>query len=417
MKLAFVVQRYGADIAGGSEAHCREIAERLASHHDITVLTTCAHDYVTWQNALPEGETLERGVRVIRFPVKRPRDLKHFATISDDVFDRPAPSRSKQEEWFRANGPDCPGLLAHLKRHGRTYDRVGFWTFRYAPSYFGVPLVADRAVLVPTAEEDPAIDLPVLRDFFRLPSAYLFLTPEEKTLVCERAGRALEPSAIIGAGLDPAPALDAAPVLARHGIGEPYVLYLGRVDRNKGCDTLLEYFQRFAKKGDAPTLVLAGPAKMQIPEHPQIRALGYVSDELRDALLAGARTLIVPSPYESLSIVLLQGWNRAVPALVNGKCRVLQGQVRRANGGLYYESARDFEEALRFLLTHDYERSALGRQGLAYVEREYRWPTVLDRVSEIFAMRSPAGTTNPEPRTSNPEPRTSNLEPRTQNRT
>lgn len=384
MKLAFVVQRYGADIAGGSEAHCREIAERLAPLHDITVLTTCARDYVTWRNAMPAGETIERGVRVVRYPVRKPRNLKQFADVSDEVFEGNA-SRERQVEWFSSNGPDCPPLIEHLERHGRTYDRVLFWTYRYAPSYFGLPLVADRAILVPTAEEDAAIDLAVLRDFFRLPAGYLFLTPEERALVCARARRRLEPSEVIGAGLDPADPIDAPAVLQHHGIPPRYVLYLGRVDRNKGCDTLLDYFGSYAERDPSTVLILAGPAKMQIPVHPLIRALGYVSDELRDALLAGARALIVPSPYESLSIVLLQAWNRGVPALVSARCRVLDGQVRRADGGLSYDSARSFEESLRFLLTHEREREALGRQGLAYVEREYRWATVLSRIEAVLA--------------------------------
>ena len=391
MKLAFVVQRYGADIAGGSEAHCRELAERLAPRHDITVLTTCARDYVTWENTYPPGTTRERGVTVMRFAVAQPRRLKLFADLSDEVFDGRA-SIEQQEAWFRENGPIVPGLIEHLRAHASRYDRVLFWTFRYYPSFFGLPLVADRAVLVPTAEDDPAIRLPILEDYLQLPAGYLFLTPEEEALVTSRAGQPLRPARTIGIGLDPVGPPPPRDVLDALDIPNDYVLYLGRVDRNKGCHTLLDYFQAYASEHDAPALILAGPAKLQVPRHPRIRALGYVADEVREALLAHARLLIVPSPYESLSIVLLEGWNRAVPALVNAHCRVLAGQVMRANGGLHYRTAAEFSEALTWLLAHDAERRTLGRQGLAYVEREYRWPTVLDRVEQLLAAVTAAST-------------------------
>ena len=383
MKLAFVVQRYGTDIAGGSEAHCRELAERLSPRHDISVLTTCARDYVTWANALPAGRSQERGVTVYRFPVARRRRLKAFAELSDEVFAGPT-SRDRQDAWFRENGPETPALLDHLRQHGASFDAVLFWAYRYYPSYFGVPLVADRAVLVPTAEDDRAIDLDVLGEFFRMPAGYIFLTPEEESLVSTRAGRALRPATVIGTGLEAASSIDAASILERKGIPADYVLYLGRVDRNKGCDTLLEYFQTFANGADAPTLILAGPTTMRIPAHRRIRALGYVSDDLREALLANARALVVPSPYESLCIALLEAWNHAVPALVNARCRVLQGQVTRADGGLFYRSEREFHEALAFLLSNGSQRTALGRQGLAYVDREYRWPIVLGRVEALL---------------------------------
>ena len=383
MKVACIVQRYGAGIAGGSEAHCRDIVERLAARHDVTVLTSCARDYVTWANALPAGESREGGVRIIRFPVVQTRRLKLFADISDEVFAGPAPA-ARQEAWFKENGPETPALLDHLRHQGASYDVALFWAYRYYPSYFGVPLVPGRAVLVPTAEEDRAIDLDVLGDFFQRPAGYIFLTPEEERLVSTRAGRELRPRAIIGSGLEPAPATDAASVLASHRLPERYLLYLGRVDRNKGCETLLDYFQQVASASDVPPLVLAGPAKMRIPAHPKILPLGYVSDELREALLARAMALIVPSPYESLSIALLEGWNHGVPALVNGRCKVLDGQVRRANGGLVFRSAAEFEEALTYLLSHPQERVAIGRQGREYVEREYRWPTVMSRVERLL---------------------------------
>ena len=378
MRLACVVQRYGAGVAGGSERHCRELALRLAATHDVTILTTCAADYVTWDNEFPAGESADGPLRVRRFPVSRSRRLKRFAELSDEVFDGRAPD-AQQEDWFRENGPDCPALLDFLRAEGARFDLVLFWTFRYAPSFFGVPIVRDRAVLLPTAEEDRAVDLSILESFFQLPAAYLFLTPEEEALVSTRAGRPLQPSAVIGMGLDAAP-----PAAMPSSVREPYLLYVGRVDRNKGCDTLLEYFTDYAASHDGLSLVLAGPAKMQIPAHPRVRALGRVSDAERDALLQSALALVVPSPFESLSIVLLEGWNRAVPAIVNARCAVLKGQVRRANGGLYYRSSAEFEEAVETLRASEPDRRALGAQGLAYVEREYRWPTVMERVQRLL---------------------------------
>lgn len=400
MKLALVIHRYGADFAGGSEAHCRQLAERLAERHDVTVLTTCARDYVTWANHYPEGRTDVNGIPVLRFRVERERNLKAFADLSDEVFYQAAPA-DRQEAWFRENGPQSPALLDHLRQHGGEHDLVLFWAFRYANSYFGVPLAADRAVLVPTAEDDPAIRLDVLERYFRLPVGFLFLTPEEETLVETRAGTALEPSAVIGAGLDPVTAHpDRAPLDAL-GIPENFVLYLGRIDQNKGCPTLFEYFSNHVRDGGVDTtLVLAGPATLPVPDHPRIRSLGFVDPAVRDALLAHARALIVPSPFESLSMVLLEGWNHGVPALVNRNCDVLQGQVRRANGGFHYRSGREFSAALSRLLTRDTEARTIGRQGRDYVEREYRWPIVMERVERLLqeaavkaAQRTSTGAT------------------------
>lgn len=384
MKLACVIHRYGAELAGGSEAHCRQLAERLAAAGaHVTVLTSCATDYVTWANDYPAGTSTINGVTVTRFPVRRPRRLKVFADLSDEVFDSRAPA-DRQVEWFRENGPDVPALLDSLRERGRDYDLVLFWSFRYAPTFFGLPLVADRAVLVPTAEEDPAVSLDVLEGFFRKPAGFLFLTPEEQQLVSSRAGQPLEPSAVIGAGLDPA-ATPPASALKPLGLPPAFVFYLGRIDRNKGCHTLFEYFTDHLEAGGTDvTLVLAGPARIPIPSHPRIRALGLVDDARRDALLAAAAALIVPSPFESLSMSLLEGWNHGTPALVNADCAVLEGQVRRADGGVWYRSAREFSAGLTWLLDHPAEARALGAQGRAYVEREYRWPTVMQRVDGLL---------------------------------
>ena len=123
---------------------------------------------------------------------------------------------------------------------------------------------------------------------------------------------------------------------------------------------------------------------MPIPSHPSIKCLGVVDDAMRETLLAKARLLVVPSPFESLSMVLLEAWNQGLPALVNGRCAVLHGQVVRANGGLSYRYASEFAASLTYLLTHPDVARRLGQQGLAYVEQEYRWPHVMQKVEEFL---------------------------------
>jgi glycosyltransferase involved in cell wall biosynthesis len=382
VNLACVIHRFGADIAGGSEGHCRLIAEHLAAHHDVTILTTCAQDHITWRNHYPPGESRVGPLRVLRFPVARERHLHRFIDLSDLVFaDRATPE--EQEQWFRENGPETPELLEHLRRHGAEYDWVLFWSYRYYDTYFGLPLVADRAVLVPTAEEDPLIHVDVLRRFFELPKGFLFLTPEEEALVGRRAP-AGTPSAIIGCGLDPAAGgADAARLDALH-IADPFVLYLGRIDPNKGCAALVRHFLRYADHGRHVQLAMAGPASMPIAEHPSIRPLGFVDEGVREALLTNARALVMPSPFESLSMVLLEAWNHGLPVLVNARCKVLRGQVQRANGGLYYGNTIEFIAALDYLLDHPDTARRLGEQGLAYVEREYRWPVVMAKIEALL---------------------------------
>jgi len=93
---------------------------------------------------------------------------------------------------------------------------------------------------------------------------------------------------------------------------------------------------------------------------------------------------MMPSPFESLSMVLLEAWNHGLPALVNARCKVLRGQVERADAGLYYGNTVEFIAALDYLLDHPEQARQLGRQGLAYVDREYRWPIVMGKIETLL---------------------------------
>ncbi len=375
MKLAVIVQRYGAELNGGAELHARYVAEHLARHAEIEVLTTCATDYITWRNELNPGVEQVNGVQVRRFPVSRERDAHEFGQRSTVVFEEPH-SVTAELGWLRSEGPTSPSLVNHLRRHGDTYDYCLFFSYRYYHAYHGIRVAGPRALLVPTAERDPALGLHIFGGSFRGVRALMYNSFEEQALINAVAKNDDVPGVVVGIGSE-VPA-HPAPQRFRQatGIEGPVLIYIGRIDENKGCRELFDYFQRYARLSPQLSLVLIGNPVMPIPEHPRIRHLGYVTDQEKFDALAAADLLVMPSQYESLSMVTLEAWALSRPVLANGRCDVLCGQCIRSNGGLYYENYAEFSETLHSIVSNSSLRDALGANGRAYFNAHYTWPVI-----------------------------------------
>ncbi|RPJ54450.1 MAG: hypothetical protein EHM24_31785, partial [Acidobacteria bacterium] len=330
MRIAFVIQRYGSEILGGSEYHCRLVAERLAARHEVEVLTTCARDYITLKNEYPEGEDRVRGVLVRRFPNAEARDIAAFNRYSDWIFHHDH-VREDEMEWLRRQGPWSPALSEYFERRHGSYDILIFFTYLYAPTVLGLRVAPARSILVPTAHDEPAIHLGIYEDVFTLPAGIAFNTAAERRFLTARFEIKAAAQEIVGCGVDlpqhtayardqrdaegqrgadngsaegeaPQPR-QRSPLSARgavfrrrHRIHGPFALYGGRIEKGKGCEELIEYFKAYVDDGGEATLALMGVKLMPLPEDPFVNFAGLLSDRERAAALEAATVVVVPSP-------------------------------------------------------------------------------------------------------------------------
>jgi glycosyltransferase involved in cell wall biosynthesis len=394
VKVAVVVQRYGADINGGAELHARYIAEHLARHAEVEVLTTCATDYITWQNALPAGEDRVNGVRVRRFAVSKPRDPRDFGQRSQLVFEQQH-SVADELAWLESEGPTSPDLVRHLAKTEAAIDFFVFFSYRYYHAWHGVRTVPQKAVLVPTAERDPAAGVSIFGPVFRGARALMFNSFEERALIEGVSGRT-GPGVVVGVGSAIPDRTQPERFRRKFNIRRPFAIYVGRIDANKGCPALFDYFSRYAAMNpQGLDLVLVGSKVLEVPAHPRIRYAGFLSDEDKFDAIAAADVLIMPSQYESLSMVALEAWALGRPVLANGHCDVLRGQVIRSNGGLYYDSFEEFAEALYALEAAGPIGGPFGQNGRDFFRRHYAWPVIERKYLDMFERLK--GEPAPEP--------------------
>lgn len=385
MRVAFVVQRYGTEIQGGAELHCRWVAEHVAKRHEVEVLTTTATDYLSWQNVLPAGVSQLNGVTVRRFPVARERREDAFFPVANKVcfFDH---TDEEERQWLLEHGPVTPGLVEHLRRHEADYDAIVFFSYRYWTTYFGMQVAPHKSLLVPTAEHDRVLYLRLFRPFFRLPAAIVFNTPEERELIERVSGNEGLPGDVVGTGIDRPASIPVDEVAPRLDLLGDYLVYVGRIEPEKGCAVMIDHFLRWQRETRATTtLALFGRSTMSFSENAHVRLMGVVPDGEKLAAIARARALVMPSRHESLSMVVLESWMMSRPVLVNGDCEVLRGQVLRANGGLYYRRYEEFAAAMDLLVSEPGLADRLGRQGNAYFQANYAWDRVMEKYERLLA--------------------------------
>ena len=386
-KICFVIQRYGEDVNGGAELLCRQITEHLVPFYDVHVFTTKAKDYITWKNEYHDSFEMVNGVKVHRFRNVAKRDQKFLAEMNNDFNRYVVGNDEKEEKWVEAQGPYCPELIEEIKKESVNYKKFIFFTYLYYPTIYGVPEVKDKAILVPTAHDEPFIHMNLLKEIFCGCHSIFYMTDAERKFVNKIFHNDEVPSVVGGSGIEVPEVVNPERVKEKYEIKKPYLIYVGRIDRGKNVPLLIQYFNEFLLRNNiALNLLLVGKQFINIEQNSNIKALGFIDDQDKYDLIVGAMALVLPSYYESLSLVVLEAMRLGTPVIASGKCEVVRQHCINSNGGLYYSNYYEFEGILNWMEKHPEECHIMGENGRTYVKNNYTWNSITDKMRKLIEL-------------------------------
>ncbi len=186
---------------------------------------------------------------------------------------------------------------------------------------------------------------------------------------------------------------EAKDVLARRGVREPYVLFVGRITDQKGIFHLLEAAPKLpagvqivlcASAPDTPEI--EARLKRRLPEHPNVVWIGEmvpVNEVVQ--LYSHAAVFVCPSVYEPFGLINLEAMACETPVVASAVGGILE-VVEDGTTGLLVEPARPdaLAAAIRGLLDDPGRRRAMGQAGRRRVEAHFSWASVATRTREVY---------------------------------
>ena len=412
-KIGLVVQRYGRQINGGAEVLARMVAEKLALKYDITVLTSRAVDYHFWEPELPEGRSEENGVKIIRFDHKPKASAKEVHRLNRQYRGRhlyqkfyrfigeplwylklfPTAAIREQDglKWVENQGPATYNLIKYLEDNEQSYDAFIFVTYLYYPTVAGLLAVPHKSIFIPTMHDEQPAYFPIFKKTMVAPRSLMFLTESEKIFSNQLFNIADIRQDVMSVGIDAVDDQKNSEVIKKFNIKGKYIIYVGRIDAAKGCKDLLKSFVSFTNSNkESITLVLAGKNMIEAAVNENIIYAGFVSEEEKEQLMKHAEALIIPSKYESLSLVVLESFACKVPVIANGECEVLKDHIVNSNGGWTYTNEGEFFNVLKKVI-EGAENKQKGLNGYEYVTNNYSWQkamTIFDEAIEYVVEQN-----------------------------
>ena len=387
-KIGFVIPWYAENIPGGAEMETREVTKHLkAAGLDVEILTTCVKEFGSdWnKNYYPEGEEIVHNVPVKRFKVKK-RDTRAFAAVNTKLMNGTVPT-AEEQQIFVDEMVNSPDLYKYIKKHSREYTAFVYIPYMFGTTYFGVKTCPEKAVLIPCFHDEAYVYMDIFRSLYSKAAGMIFNARPEYELTKRLYDIENMQTVVMGIGMDTDLTSDAAAFRKKFGISEPFIIYAGRKDAGKNVHTLVKYFSEYRKRRVTDLkLVLIGGGEMQIPAdvRDHVIDLGFVDRQDKYNAIAASEFLCQPSKNESFSLVIMESWLCGRPVLVHEKCAVTANFARESEGGLYFNDYFEFEGCTDFFLSKKDTAAQMGRNGCAYVKKNFDWDIIVDKYKEFF---------------------------------
>ena len=370
--IAFVVVRYGLNINGGAEYHCRMLAERLTNDYNVEVLTTCVDNYRTGENLEFKEKEIINKVIVRRFktnpthpelenfykkkakPAYKLRRFLykcHFLAIASYFFPI---WHFKEKEELEALGSQVfhsPALFNFIKENKDNYKAIIPITIDYSHVYYTTLYAPEKTIVIPTMHYHKTAFRSTLTQVFTKAAYIAFNTTAEQKLARKIFGMHMAPHSIVSVGIELSAPSDWAVTQEKYNLPDEYMLYVGRVDQGK-LNNVYTYFLNYKKVYPNSDLkfVLVGKQYSDPFNHPDIIYTNFVEEQEKISIIQHAKIVINPSLYESLSLILLEAMALKKAMLVNGNCNVLKEHCHKSNNAaLYYTNEKSFIDKLHML--------------------------------------------------------------------
>lgn len=410
-KIALVVQRYGIELNGGAEVHARILAEHLNAKYDIEILTTTRKEFVEGLGKYyEEGEDVVNGIKVRRFKAYKGangrsagdylrRNFKYankkiklanffYLPIMKLIYKKRSDHDQLFDQWMA--GGDFQGdfhseqLINFIKSNQNTYSAFIFFTYLYHPAYAGLQIVGYKSIFIPTAHDERPFYYSGMNKLFSQPKFIMYNTTSEKELVERNYPQAKSiKSGVAGVGFEK-PQFEPQSI----GVDCPYFVYIGRIEKGKGCKELIDYFMKFKEsyKGDLKLVMIGNNYMKKVEVSDDIIFTGFISEEEKLSYLKGSEALIISSPNESLSMVTLEAMIMGKPVLVTSKSEVLKNHIEISKAGFVYYNQSEFDQQLTHLLNlSEYEKNDIAEKGISYVENNYNWVNIMNKFDQAIS--------------------------------
>jgi glycosyltransferase involved in cell wall biosynthesis len=391
---------YGPDTTGGAETQARSLARALHSIGvPVRVWASTGRDsfHPGTDDHYPPGSSKLDDIPLWRFRPTAP-DARGVP-----LFFRQHPHLLPPLEHF---APHEIRLLGSLLSSDELYAAVLdareethfiFIPYAFPTTFWGALLAPQRSFLLPCLHDEPYARYATYRYLFPRVRGMLANSHPEADLARRLYGLAPQQLHVPGEGIGLEARGDGAAFRRAYGAdgtggaqAPTLLLYVGRRDESKNITLLLSYMREYwARRGPGVRLLLAGRGALAIPQrldarqHPDapLLDLGFLSEQDKHNAYAAADVFVLPSLYESFSIVLMEAWLQGTPALVHRACNVTADHCQRSGGGLLFGDFGSFAAALDVLRARAEVRQALGQRGHAYVLATCDWQGVARRTA------------------------------------